>query len=63
MILDIRYFDRSPEQIQKVKLVTMYTQRYGSAPPELIIHFYPETEKPQREIPIASIKEVQFTND
>jgi hypothetical protein len=61
MILDIRYHDKSPEQIQRVRLTTVYCGPDANVGPELVIHFY--RMAPQRNIPLADILAFTVTND
>lgn len=58
MILDIRYHNRAPEQIQQVRRVSHYNDD-GIRNAELIIY----TLRENRYIPLADIREVIYTND
>lgn len=61
MILDIRYTDKAPEQIQGVRHTTVYAQPDSGVEPELVIHFY--DSKSPRFIPMSTINLVNVTND
>ena len=62
MILDILFNDAPPIQYQHVRLVTMYNfPAHVDVQPELVIHFY--TMRPQENIPLSRIRQVQYTND
>jgi hypothetical protein len=61
MIIDIRYHDKAPEQIQKVRLTTVYTGPDADVAPELVLHFY--RMQPQRNIPLHDIIAFTVTND
>lgn len=61
MILDIRYTDKAPEQIQRVRLYTLYTERISlTLKSEIVIHFY---EGGQRNISVDTIETVMVSND
>lgn len=60
MILDIRYKNRPPEQIQNVRMHTVYTQSSSGEAPEVIIHSH---FKPPRYIKLSDIITIQSTND
>lgn len=61
MILDIRYHKKAPEQIQKVRLTTVYPNYDAGVSPELVIHFYQDTRT--RFIPLSEIDSITVTND
>ena len=62
MVLDILYHDRAPEQIQNVRLATLYTTPAGKYGPELVIHST-DNNIGQRNIPLREIKEVKYWNE
>lgn len=60
MILDICFQNEKPEQIQKVRMFTVYPHQDGSAKPEIVIHF---PFAPQRNIDMRRILSITVTND
>jgi len=64
MILDVLYRSKAPEQIQGVRLTTLYPNpdEDGASHPELVIHFEEYTKSP-RWIDLDDIQHVNFTND
>lgn len=63
MILDIRYTNKPPEQIQGVRLMTCYPRMDGKAKPEFVIHFYPLLEKETHYIDQDNVWTVSVSND
>lgn len=61
MILDIRYFDKSPEQIQGVKSLVIYVRNDSKLPPEFVI--VTSQDKPTRYVDTANVWTVAVTND
>jgi len=59
MILDIKYVNGFPEQIQGVRMTTVYCR---AGEPELVIQFQKYVSGP-RYIPLREIHSVQTTND
>lgn len=62
MILDIRYTDKSPEQIQGVRMMTVYPRMDSGVNPEFVVHFQDYT-KPTRYIDQSNVLTVTVTND
>jgi hypothetical protein len=68
VILDIRYFNPDgtvdhalPEQIQGVRLLTVYARTDGKVPPEFVIRFY--DNRPTRWICQKDVFTLSVTND
>jgi hypothetical protein len=62
MILDVRFTDAPPVQIQNVRLVTVYPKPDGDAGPEIVIHSYDRSTS-QTVIPLHHIVSFAVAND
>jgi len=68
VIIDIRYTDKGPEQIQHIRRASLYPQTEASHSPELVIHyeFNHRNENNGMEmgwIPLDNVRSISFTND
>jgi len=61
VILDIKYFDKAPEQIQNVRMTSIYVNWTETAVPEIVIHSH--LHIPQRNIDLSEIESFTVTND
>lgn len=59
MVIDIHFWNKSPEQIQQVTMVKFYSVGCNSEA-EVVISIW---RKDQRNIPLSSIREIMITND
>lgn len=62
MIVDIRFTDKPPIQIQGVRLITCYPRAFLSAPAEFVIHFT-DTSKPTQYVEADTVFTFSVTND
>ena len=62
MILDICFVNDSPEQIQNVRMISVYPHADGGLPAEVIIHSRDYTT-PRRNIELEYLKTIVITND
>ena len=62
MILDIKFNNEPPKQLQDVRMVTVYFDWDEDSTPCLAIHFN-KFESGMESYDLALLKSIQFTND